>query len=177
MLPKGFEYWSYGEVAQAYDPQSGGGNTITVFDPRRRARSRAGRCRGTNTQCAGGRTPRESWLTREETVDVFGQPHGFVFEVPRCSRCRTGRARTSSRARPSAPRSTWSGWTSTCRRRIRSSGVAASWDEFTGATFSADGKRLFVNIQTPGIGYAITGPFDRGPLGDSRGWQLARWNS
>jgi secreted PhoX family phosphatase len=46
--------------------------------------------------------------------------------------------------------------------------VLQAWDEFTGATFSADGQWLFVNIQTPGISFAITGPFDRGPLG-SRG--------
>jgi len=31
--------------------------------------------------------------------------------------------------------------------------------EFTGPTFSADGKVLFVNIQTPGITLAITGPW------------------
>ena len=32
------------------------------------------------------------------------------------------------------------------------------YSEFTGPTFSADGKVLFVNIQTPGITLAITGP-------------------
>jgi secreted PhoX family phosphatase len=31
--------------------------------------------------------------------------------------------------------------------------------EFTGPTFSHDGKVLFVNIQTPGITFAITGPW------------------
>ena len=31
--------------------------------------------------------------------------------------------------------------------------------EFTGPTFSADGKVLFVNMQTPGITFAITGPW------------------
>ena len=31
--------------------------------------------------------------------------------------------------------------------------------EFTGATFSADGETLFVNIQEPGITFAITGPW------------------
>lgn len=33
--------------------------------------------------------------------------------------------------------------------------------EFTGACFSPDGETLFVNIQTPGITVAITGPFER----------------
>jgi len=35
------------------------------------------------------------------------------------------------------------------------------FSEFTGPTFSADGKVLFVNIQTPGITLAITGPWER----------------
>ena len=33
--------------------------------------------------------------------------------------------------------------------------------EFTGPEFSADGEVLFVNIQTPGITLAITGPWGR----------------
>ena len=32
--------------------------------------------------------------------------------------------------------------------------------EWAGATFSPDGDTLFVNIQTPGITFAITGPWD-----------------
>jgi hypothetical protein len=31
--------------------------------------------------------------------------------------------------------------------------------EFAGATFSPDGKWLFVNLQIPGATYAITGPW------------------
>ena len=34
--------------------------------------------------------------------------------------------------------------------------------EFAGATFSPDGRWLFVNIQTPGITVAITGPWEKG---------------
>lgn len=34
--------------------------------------------------------------------------------------------------------------------------------EFAGATFSPDGKWLFVNVQTPGVTFAITGPWERG---------------
>ena len=37
-------------------------------------------------------------------------------------------------------------------------------DEFAGATFSPDGKWLFVNIQTPGVTFAIRGPWARGEL-------------
>ena len=36
--------------------------------------------------------------------------------------------------------------------------------EFAGATFSPDGRTLFVNIQTPGITFAIWGPWDDGAL-------------
>jgi hypothetical protein len=37
-------------------------------------------------------------------------------------------------------------------------------DEFAGACFSPDGSHLFVNIQSPGITFAITGPWRRGIL-------------
>ena len=41
-------------------------------------------------------------------------------------------------------------------------GVAAnSYSEFAGATFSPDGSTLFVNAQTPGITFAVTGPWRR----------------
>lgn len=36
--------------------------------------------------------------------------------------------------------------------------------EFCGACFDPAGEILFVNIQTPGITFAITGPWERGPL-------------
>jgi secreted PhoX family phosphatase len=36
--------------------------------------------------------------------------------------------------------------------------------EWAGACYSPDGRWLFVNIQTPGITFAITGPWHRGPL-------------
>ena len=37
--------------------------------------------------------------------------------------------------------------------------------EWAGATFSKSGKWFFANIQTPGITFAITGPWARGPFG------------
>ncbi len=36
--------------------------------------------------------------------------------------------------------------------------------EFAGASFSPDGRWLFVSIQTPGVTFAIRGPWQRGPL-------------
>ena len=37
-------------------------------------------------------------------------------------------------------------------------------EEWAGATFSRDGRWFFVNIQTPGITFAITGPWGEGLL-------------
>jgi secreted PhoX family phosphatase len=36
--------------------------------------------------------------------------------------------------------------------------------EFAGATYSADGRWLFFNVQTPGITFAVTGPWRNGAL-------------
>lgn len=36
--------------------------------------------------------------------------------------------------------------------------------EFAGATFSPDGRWLFVNVQTPGFTVAISGPWEQGPI-------------
>jgi secreted PhoX family phosphatase len=40
----------------------------------------------------------------------------------------------------------------------------AETNEFAGATFSPDQQTLFVNVQTPGITFAIWGPWKRGAL-------------
>ena len=37
-------------------------------------------------------------------------------------------------------------------------------NEFCGACFDPTGRYLFVNIQTPGVTFAITGPWAKGPL-------------
>jgi secreted PhoX family phosphatase len=37
-------------------------------------------------------------------------------------------------------------------------------NEWAGACYSPDAQWLFVNIQTPGITFAITGPWQLGPL-------------
>ena len=39
-----------------------------------------------------------------------------------------------------------------------------SMSEFAGATFSPDGRWLFVNAQRPGITFAITGPWEAGVI-------------
>jgi secreted PhoX family phosphatase len=64
-----------------YDPDGTGGTSTLlvghdgnlVFDKVSLA--------GTVNNCAGGLTPWHTWLTCEETTDVFSKPHGYVFEV------------------------------------------------------------------------------------------------
>lgn len=53
-----------------------------------------------------------------------------------------------------------------CVLRGERNGLAGDFRdrEFTGATYSPDGKWLFVNMQTPGITFAITGPWEDGIL-------------
>ncbi|MDA7977834.1 MAG: PhoX family protein [Pirellulales bacterium] len=46
--------------------------------------------------------------------------------------------------------------------------------EWAGATYSHNGEWMFVNIQTPGVTFAITGPWGAGPLGISRRGRFGR---
>jgi secreted PhoX family phosphatase len=53
-----------------------------------------------------------------------------------------------------------------CRLRGERNGISGDFRdrEFTGATFSPDGRWLFLNMQSPGLTLAITGPWNSGIL-------------
>jgi hypothetical protein len=53
-------------------------------------------------------------------------------------------------------------WNLALNRLVSSTGTPRFGDEFAGATFSPDGKTLFVNIQASrGLTFAIWGPWSR----------------
>ncbi|MEU6380476.1 alkaline phosphatase PhoX [Streptomyces sp. NPDC046909] len=68
-----------------YDPAASGGCTVVEVRPGGHVAEWVG-IAGTSTNCAGGRTPWDTWLTCEETEDKAGsngmtKDHGYVFEV------------------------------------------------------------------------------------------------
>jgi secreted PhoX family phosphatase len=66
-----------------YDPAVGGGTTTIEVDRNGNRVREYVSLAGTLNNCAGGRSPWDTWLTCEESEGVPGQtqPHGYVFEV------------------------------------------------------------------------------------------------
>jgi secreted PhoX family phosphatase len=79
------------DMAKLYDagfgkPSRGGTTTMVYNTKSQQLESHWLSLAGTERNCAGGITPRHTWLTCEETAAVkgerFEQDHGYVFEVP-----------------------------------------------------------------------------------------------
>ncbi|MEW1848168.1 alkaline phosphatase PhoX [Nonomuraea angiospora] len=68
-----------------YDPGAGGGTTNIDVDARGERIREYVSLAGTHNNCAGGKTPWNTWLTCEETEQraggAFQKDHGYVFEV------------------------------------------------------------------------------------------------
>ncbi|MFJ3926744.1 alkaline phosphatase PhoX [Streptomyces sp. NPDC090022] len=78
-----------------YDPAALGGCTVLTLDARGAVFGERVGIAGTAVNCAGGRTPWNTWLTCEETEDRasaggYARDHGYVFEVDPADPRRTG---------------------------------------------------------------------------------------
>ena len=81
--PGSFEHGVPHVAGVTYDPGVHGGTTTIEVDADGNRVTEYVSLAGSSTNCAGGRTPWNTWLTCEETFEPVGftKRHGYVFEV------------------------------------------------------------------------------------------------
>jgi secreted PhoX family phosphatase len=68
-------------AGKIYDPEGVGGTTTLLVGRDGQLLDQRVSLAGTTTNCAGGVTPWDTWLTCEEDDGTLAKPHGYVFEV------------------------------------------------------------------------------------------------
>jgi secreted PhoX family phosphatase len=68
-------------AGKIYDPEGVGGTTTLLVGRHGQLLDQRVSLAGTTTNCAGGVTPWDTWLTCEEDDGTLSKPHGYVFEV------------------------------------------------------------------------------------------------
>jgi secreted PhoX family phosphatase len=68
-------------AGKVYDPEAVGGTTTLLVSRHGRVLDQRVSLAGTTTNCAGGPTPWDTWLSCEEDDATLAKPHGYVFEV------------------------------------------------------------------------------------------------
>ena len=148
----------------AYDPDDTGGTSTLLVGHNRRLVDHRVSLAGTVTNCAGGPSPWDTWLTCEEDDDVLSMPHGYVFEVDPWRGGNPEPIRAMGRLGHEALAfDQWLVGITDDGGTFPFAKNPVGDDEFAGATFSPHGNTLFVNIQgSPVRTFAIHGPWRRG---------------